>query len=215
MTEPLTGARLPFDSDAPLGGTQISRAITDLASFTNPRFDSSAARDAAYSAFVARGGVMKDGMQCAVGSVQYARAGGTWQVMWTPASGAVANWVTFAASAAGSGWAFENMPGGSIPSSYKREPGRLSVRAALRRTGGDLAAPAADGNITDTPLIDEAIAAMATGHNHYQSGQGPHGFAVCGVRLNASGTVDLTSLANDGVRLQKDDLVVFDFTLEV
>lgn len=92
MTEPLTGARRPSDADAPLGGTQISRAIDDLAPFTVPRFDTSAQRDAAYSAFVAGGGTMRDGMRCAVGSVQYARAGGTWQVMWTPPATA-SGWV--------------------------------------------------------------------------------------------------------------------------
>lgn len=74
-TEALTGARIPQDSDAPLGGTQISRAINDLASYALPRYGTTAARDAAYAA---KGATLAQGMSCMVGARLYTYDGG-WQ----------------------------------------------------------------------------------------------------------------------------------------
>lgn len=50
-TEPLTGANVPQQTDAPLGGQQIGLAVTQLASFVGTRFATTSARDAAWSAW--------------------------------------------------------------------------------------------------------------------------------------------------------------------
>jgi hypothetical protein len=65
-TEPLTGARIPTDSDSPLGGTAIARAIQDIADETLPRFATTAARDTAYSNWIAAGHNMAAGLHCVV-----------------------------------------------------------------------------------------------------------------------------------------------------
>lgn len=66
LTEPLTGARYPAQSDGPLGGLQIGYAVTDLADNTIPRYATSGARDAAYNTWTAAGNTMTAGMFCTV-----------------------------------------------------------------------------------------------------------------------------------------------------
>lgn len=77
-TEPLTGARIPSDSDSPLGGTAIARAIQDLADETVPSFATSGARDTAYANWVASGKTMRDGLCCVVGGQFQMYRSGSW-----------------------------------------------------------------------------------------------------------------------------------------
>lgn len=64
--EPLTGARYPAASAAPNVPQDIQNAVMDLADNTIPTFVTSTARDAAYQAWVAAGGAMRDGLRCYV-----------------------------------------------------------------------------------------------------------------------------------------------------
>lgn len=79
--EPLTGARIPEQSDGPLGGLQTGNAVKDLASFSVPRFATLSERDAKYAAFVVAGGVIKNGMICWADTPGcfYDRIGGVWK----------------------------------------------------------------------------------------------------------------------------------------
>jgi hypothetical protein len=79
LNEPLTNARIPEQSDGPLGGLQIGYAVKDLAKFTIPRYATSAARDTAFAAWVTQGGVMTSGLYSDVnGNIEVYRSG-TWQ----------------------------------------------------------------------------------------------------------------------------------------
>lgn len=62
--EPLTGARVPVQGDAALGGLQINNAVSDVAPYTIPHFTNATARDAAFSAWVAAGNTMRKGLLC-------------------------------------------------------------------------------------------------------------------------------------------------------
>lgn len=76
--EPLTQARYPSASAAPNVAQDIQNAVTDLATYTNPRFANVAARDAAYTA---RGGTIPNGSQCWTDTDGlWTRIGGVWQV---------------------------------------------------------------------------------------------------------------------------------------
>lgn len=77
-TEPLTGARVPQQSDGPLGGLQIANAVNDLAPVTLPRFTSTAARDIAYTNWVNAGHTLVDGMVCTAAGVLYEYKSGAW-----------------------------------------------------------------------------------------------------------------------------------------
>jgi hypothetical protein len=74
-TEPLTGARIPTQTDGPLGGLQIANATTDIAPATVPYFATASARDTAFSAWVAAGHTMRNGLHChvqGIGDMEYA-----------------------------------------------------------------------------------------------------------------------------------------------
>lgn len=75
--EPLTGARIPTQSDGPLGGLQIANAVTDIADNTIPFFTTTSARDTAYNAWVTAGGTMRNSLVCAVGDLLYKYRVGT------------------------------------------------------------------------------------------------------------------------------------------
>lgn len=63
--EPLTGARKPEQTDGPLGGLQISNAVTDLApKVLGGPFATASARDTAYASWVTAGNSMRDGLEC-------------------------------------------------------------------------------------------------------------------------------------------------------
>lgn len=83
-TEPLTGARVPDQSDGPLGGLQITNAITDLAPHTIPSFANATARDAAYAAWVAAGGTMSHRLHCTVAARLLRYTGTAWQSVGNP-----------------------------------------------------------------------------------------------------------------------------------
>jgi hypothetical protein len=81
QTEPRTGARRPEQSDAPLGGRQISNAVDDLSPHVAPWYATTAARDAAHANFVTNGGVLRDGMLArvsGVGLMYYSVAAAAW-----------------------------------------------------------------------------------------------------------------------------------------
>lgn len=79
-TEPLTGARIPTQSDGPLGGLQISNGITDLAPNTIPNFATASDRDTAFAAWVAAkaGRTMRAGLYCTVAGRLQTRVGSAW-----------------------------------------------------------------------------------------------------------------------------------------
>jgi hypothetical protein len=80
-TDPLTASRYPAASAAPNVAQDIQNAVMDLSDNTiaGP-FATDAARDAAYTAWVAAGGVMRNGLMCYVtaGDQFYKRAAGAW-----------------------------------------------------------------------------------------------------------------------------------------
>lgn len=80
-TEPLTGARIPTDSDGPLGGSQIARAIQDIADETLPRYTTSGARDTAYANWVAAGHTMYQGLHCVVNGRLNRFNGSSWETV--------------------------------------------------------------------------------------------------------------------------------------
>jgi hypothetical protein len=81
-TDPLTGASIPLNSDAPDGPGQIKAAVFGVSDNTIPYFTSTALRDSAYSTWVAQGGVMRNSLLCAVGTTLYRTiSGGS---TWTP-----------------------------------------------------------------------------------------------------------------------------------
>jgi hypothetical protein len=77
-TDPRTTARYPVSTDVPNVAQFIQNAVNDLSDTVVPRFTSSAARDAAHSAWVAAGNTMDNGLLCTVsGDPQVYR--GSWQ----------------------------------------------------------------------------------------------------------------------------------------
>lgn len=66
-TDPLTGARYPDSTDAPNVSQFIQEAVNDLSDQVVPRFTTAAARDSAYTAWVAAGNTMTNGLVCTVG----------------------------------------------------------------------------------------------------------------------------------------------------
>jgi hypothetical protein len=82
-TDPLTGASVPLNSDAPDGPGQIKAAVFGVSDNTIPYFTSTALRDSAYSTWVANGGVMRNSLVCAVGTTLYRTisGGSTWQAI--------------------------------------------------------------------------------------------------------------------------------------
>lgn len=77
--EPLTGARVPEQSDGPLGGLQAGNAVKDLADNTIPRFASGSARNTAYAAWVTAGGTMVAGLHCTVAGQLMRYDGTAWR----------------------------------------------------------------------------------------------------------------------------------------
>lgn len=74
----LTSTRVPDLNHSADIAEIVTSAIADLESYTCPRFDNTTQRDQAYTAWVAAGGVMEDGMQCFVGDSYQERRNGTW-----------------------------------------------------------------------------------------------------------------------------------------
>lgn len=68
-TDPLTGSRIPASTNVPNVPQDINNAVFDLSDNTIPFFTSTTARNTAYSAWVAAGGVMRNGLYCHVNSV--------------------------------------------------------------------------------------------------------------------------------------------------
>lgn len=77
-TDPLTGTDYPASNYAPNIAQFFQDVVLGLADNTIPRFATTTERDTAYTAHVAAGGVMEDGMVCFVGGLFYERAGGVW-----------------------------------------------------------------------------------------------------------------------------------------
>lgn len=78
--EPLNGIRYPLQSDGPLGGLQIGYSVTDMAPLLTGRYPTEAARDTAVNAWVAAGGVLKNGHSCWIDNIgcYTDRFSGTW-----------------------------------------------------------------------------------------------------------------------------------------
>jgi hypothetical protein len=83
---PLTNARLPEDTDAPLGGTQIQNAIRDQDPFIIPNFTTASARNTAYAAWVTTGGTMRTGLHCVVNGETQVYRNGAWEPLVPPAT---------------------------------------------------------------------------------------------------------------------------------
>lgn len=80
LTEPLTGARKPEETDGPLGGLQISNLADDLAPDTIPYFTTASARDTAFSNWVSAGHSMRNGLHCYVSGIgDQVYVSGSWQ----------------------------------------------------------------------------------------------------------------------------------------
>lgn len=79
-TDPLTAARYPASSANPNVPLDIQNAVNDLSSTTIPRFSTTTARDAAYSAWVSAGHAMTNGLFCVVAG-QLMEYRGTWQLV--------------------------------------------------------------------------------------------------------------------------------------
>lgn len=132
-TEPLTGARIPTQSDGPLGGLQIANAISDIADETTPYFTSASARDTAYSAWVANGHSMRNGLQCfvsGIGRMMYLSSG------WFPLDGYYAEGsgtgMTLTATPTAPSWtATQSLPAGTYDLNVKARFA-LSVNSAER-----------------------------------------------------------------------------------
>ena len=78
QTDPLTGARMPEQTDGPLGGLQISNVVKDLRSATVPRFASASAGDTA----LANAGIgATDGMVRGIGGLGIQTRLGTWRLV--------------------------------------------------------------------------------------------------------------------------------------
>lgn len=79
-TEPLTGATIYQQTDTASTGQHLGDVVTDLAPYTVPRFATTSARDTAFSAFVAAGGTIANGMTCWCDSPgsYYERQSGAW-----------------------------------------------------------------------------------------------------------------------------------------
>lgn len=65
-TDPLTGARYPTSGDAAAIATYFQNLANDLSDNTIPVFASTSARDTAFTAWVAQGNSMHDGLHCFV-----------------------------------------------------------------------------------------------------------------------------------------------------
>lgn len=70
-TEPLTGVTVYQQNDIALGGTEIGNVASQLAPFGTPNFATTAARDAAYTAWVRQGNAMRESLFCTVGPTLY------------------------------------------------------------------------------------------------------------------------------------------------
>jgi hypothetical protein len=81
LNEPLTDTRIPEQSDGPLGGIQIANAVLDLAPHTIPDFNTTGARDSAFSAWVTAGNAMRDGLHCSVDGATMEYRDGAWRGM--------------------------------------------------------------------------------------------------------------------------------------
>jgi hypothetical protein len=79
-TDPLTGSRYPASTAVPNVNQDIQNAVTDLADNTIPNFSTTTTRDNAYTAWVALGNSMRDGLKCVVNGVPYRRINGTWRI---------------------------------------------------------------------------------------------------------------------------------------
>src|SRR4051812_14136497 len=78
--EPLTGSRIPDQSDGPLGGLQISNSIRDIADNTHPRFANNSERDSKFAAWAAvPGNAMVDGLHCTVAGFDQIYRAGQWR----------------------------------------------------------------------------------------------------------------------------------------
>jgi hypothetical protein len=87
-TDPLTGSRYPASSAAPNVAQDIQNAVLDLSDNTIPNFATTTARDSAYSAWVALGNAMRDGLHCHVQGVgDQTYLSGSWNT-WTAVAAA-------------------------------------------------------------------------------------------------------------------------------
>jgi hypothetical protein len=78
--DPLTAARYPASSANPNVPLDIQNAVNDLSSTTIPRFATTTARDAAYSAWVSAGHSLTTGLFCVVAG-QLMEYRGSWQLV--------------------------------------------------------------------------------------------------------------------------------------
>lgn len=128
-TDPLTGVAYPVTTDAFKPEADIQRAVNGLSSNAIPSFSSASARDAAFSAWVAQGNTMRDGLHCYVQSIgDQVYINGVWSNSW--------NTITPAANVApyiGSGGVVTSGPYENF--GYRVEGSRVFLRGWLQTTG--------------------------------------------------------------------------------
>lgn len=104
QNEPLTGARVPQQSDGPLGGLQITNAIDDVAPLMLHHFADASARDTAWSNWSTAnsGAAIPDGAHCYLTNPGdfYDRYGGAWHRRGRATQQVVTGWTnaTYAAT---------------------------------------------------------------------------------------------------------------------
>lgn len=140
-TDPLTGARLGDDNDAPTGGTFLARVVTDLRTMVNPRFPTVAARDTAYNTFIVGGGALKNGMTCWTDDAgQWDRIAGAWKLRVAvdpnTATRSYADGTQGDLSLIG-GWTV--FPGYHTPAWYRSSSGLVTLSGMVLRTAGSFA----------------------------------------------------------------------------
>jgi hypothetical protein len=125
---PLTNTRIPDSTYTTNPPQDIHNAVYDLEVNGCPRFTTTTARDAAYSAWVAAGNTLANGRSCWTDdSGFWDRIGGAWLLrLAQPTSGILS--LT-------SGWAA--YPGYHVPLWDLDSTGRVSLRGAVKRTGAD------------------------------------------------------------------------------
>jgi hypothetical protein len=79
----LSGARYPDSTDTPDVSAYIQNAVNDLSDHVGGNFTTTAARDSAFSTWVAQGNTMANGLQCRVAGYPQVYRSGAWHGMVT------------------------------------------------------------------------------------------------------------------------------------
>lgn len=78
-TDPLSGARIPDSTDDTNLASHFQKLGGDLSTITGGIFTTTAARDSAFTNWVAAGNTMKDGLTCRVGGYTQVYRSGQWR----------------------------------------------------------------------------------------------------------------------------------------